>query len=187
MSIAGSNLTELVHAWQRGDPVAESDLFVQVYDELRRRAARYLRFERANHTLQPTEIVHEAWMQLRGASGLRFANRGDFFAVSSTMMRHILVEHARRRNAEKRGGGNWNITLKEDMAIQDGDRGLDVLALNEALTEFERLDPARSKIVELKYFSGLTNEEVSEVLGRSVRSVNRDWFAAKAWLAEKLG
>lgn len=186
MSIASSNLTELVQAWQRGDPVAENDLFVQVYDELRRRAARYMRYERPNHTLQPTAIVHEAWMQLRGSAGLRFESRGDFFAVTSTMMRHILVEHARRRNAEKRGGGNLQVTLSDDLAVQDKNQGLDVLALHDALEEFERIDPIRSKIVELKYFSGLTNEEVSEVLGRSVRSVNRDWFAAKAWLAEKL-
>ncbi len=145
-----------------------------------------MRRERPNHTLQSTAMVHEAWLQIQKSPDMHFKDSIHFFAVAAIIMRHILVEYARKRNAEKRGGGRHQVTLGDDLVSEADSRGLEILALNEALSEFERIDPARCKIVELRYFAGLSIEMTAKVLGRSVRSVNRDWFAAKAWLSDKL-
>ena len=186
MSIANSNLTELVHAWQRGEPDSENDLFVRVYDELRRRAASYMRRERPNHTLQSTAVVHEAWLELRQVSD-QIKNREHFFALAATMMRHILVEYARSRAAEKRGGNMPNVTLSDDLPDVGASTSVNVLDLNEALQDFALIDPEKHKIVEMRFFGGMTIEEIAVVTGRGERSVKRDWSIAKAWLAAKLG
>jgi len=184
--IVKGNLTELLRAWQHGDAEAAGELFTLAYEELRRQAERFMRRERLNHTLQTTEIVHEAWLRIQASSTLQFRDRRDFFAVASTIMRHLLVEHARKRNAAKRGDGNERVTLDDDLIAEPQPRGIDILALHEALEEFEKIDPARARIVELRFFGGLSIEMTAQVLGRSVRSINRDWFVAKAWLFDRL-
>lgn len=187
MVVPKVQLTQLLRAWQRGDSGADDELFTQAYGELRRQAARFMLRERRNHTLQPTAIVHEAWLKIQNSPTLYFENSSDFFAVAATIMRHILVEHARKRVAAKRGGGKNLVTLHEDMMSDPKQREIQILALNEALSEFENIDPVRSRIIELRYFAGLSIEMTAKVLGRSVRSVNRDWSAAKAWLSYRLG
>lgn len=186
MSLRKGHLTELLDAWQRGESGADSDIFTAAYDELRRQAARFMRRERPGHTLQATAIVHEAWLQIRKSPTLKFKNSSDFFAVAATIMRRILIEHARKHNRIRHGGGFVAITLNDDIVADPKERGLDILALDEALSRFEKFDPKRSKIIEHRYFSGLSIEMTAKALGRSVSSVNKDWFIAKAWLYNEL-
>jgi len=152
-----------------------------VYDELRRLANHYLRRERSDHTLQSTALVHEAYMRLAGGSAPQWQNRAHFFGIAARLMRQILVEHARGHDAEKRGGHALTLTLDDAVApLQQTD--VDVIALDKALADLSKLDPQQSRIVELRFFAGLTIEDTSEVLGISPATVKRDWVTARAWL-----
>jgi RNA polymerase sigma factor (TIGR02999 family) len=160
-----------------------------VYDELRRLAAHYLRRERPGQTLQATALVHEAFVRLSEEHGRPWRNRTHFLAIAALSMRQILVERARARNAEKRGGGAERITLEESLLPDragDDPGGVDVLALDEALTRLAALDPAHAKVVELRYFGGLTVEETAEAMEISPATVKRHWAIARAWLRREL-
>jgi RNA polymerase sigma factor (TIGR02999 family) len=167
---------------------AVAELMPLVYDELRRLAAGYLRRERPGQTLQPTALVNEAFVRLSQERGKPFQNRTHFLAIAALSMRQILVQRARARHAEKRGGGAERITLDESIARapQPSDAGVDVLALDEALTRLAALDPQQAKIVELRYFGGLTIEEAAEALEISPATVKRQWTIARAWLRSEL-
>lgn len=158
-----------------------------VYDELRALAAALLRHERPDHTLQPTALVNEAWLKLCAGANRGWQDRGHFFAVASRAMRQILVDHARGRGRQKRGGGWLRVTLSETPApTPTGEREIDILALDEALTELESFDLRKCRVVELRFFGGLTNLEASDVLGVSHKTTEADWYMARAWLRKRL-
>ncbi len=169
----------------QGDPEAMDRLFPVVYDELRRRAAAYLRRERPDHTLQPTALAHEAYLKLAGAERLRVADRAHFMALAARAMRAILVDHARRRGAQKRGGGCRPVVLDEAMVVAGPDAGA-FDDLDRALTDLARRSERQARVVELRYFGGLTVDEIAEVLGTSSVTVKRDWTTARAWLYREL-
>lgn len=175
------SITGLLAQLRQGNREAEARLMSQVYDELRRLARAHMRKERLNHSLQATDLVGMAYERLAQESHPNWQNRAHFFAVASKVMRQILVDHARRRRAQKRGGENIRVTLTEAIARAE-DHTVDVLALNEALERLEELDPRQARVVELHYFSGLNHEEISLVLGISSRTVKRDWEMARSWL-----
>lgn len=182
---APEGITELLIDWGHGDQAALDKLMPLVYDELRRLANNYLRREAAGHTLQPTALVNEAYLKLVGQK-TNWQNRAHFFAISAKLMRRILVDHARQRQAAKRGGSEQqriSITSAETIMKQPA---IDLLALNEALDELARMDPQQGRIVELKFFGGLSIEETAEVLGISHATVERDWKVARAWLRRQL-
>jgi RNA polymerase sigma factor (TIGR02999 family) len=167
--------------WREGDRAALDQLLPLVYDELRRLARHYLRRERSDHTLQSTALVHEAYLRLGGDNPPEWQNRAHFFGIAAHLMREILMEHARTRNAAKRGGGACRLTLDEAIAVQN-QPDLDLLELDRALCELAGFDEQQSRIVELRFFGGLTIEDTSEVLGISAATVKRDWVTARAWL-----
>lgn len=170
----------------KGDDTAALERFLPlVYDELHRQAVRFFSRERAGHTLQPTALVNEVYLRLAKQHDTAWQNRAQFFAVAAQMMRRILVSHARARRAQKRGGGETRITLDEGLASAP-DRDLNLLALDEALQKFETIDREKSRMVELRFFSGLSVEETAEVMGVSPRTVDRQWQTAKAWLHREL-
>lgn len=183
---ASQNVTEMLRDWRNGDQEALGKLIPMVYDELRRQAAGYLRRERSGHTLQTTALIHEAYLRLINQQNIDWQNRAHFYAIAARLMRQILVDHARKRQATKRGGSGLKIPLEEAMVISSG-RDVDLVALDEALTRLAALDPQQSRIVELRYFSGLSVEETAEALGVSSRTVRRDWNVAKAWLRQQIG
>jgi len=152
-----------------------------VYDELRRLAGHYLRLERSDHTLQGTALVHEAYLRLAGQNPPAWQNRAHFFGIAARIMRQILVEHARSRSAAKRGGGGCRLTLDASVAFSNS-LDVDIVELDKALESLAELDPQQSRIVELRFFGGLTIEDTSEVLGISPATVKRDWLTARAWL-----
>jgi RNA polymerase sigma factor (TIGR02999 family) len=180
-TISRHSLTELLHEWQHGDKEALDKLTPLVYDELRRIAHRYMRRERDGHTLETTALVNEAYLRLVGQQKIEWQNRAHFFAVTAQVMRHILIDHARRRHYAKRGGEAEHISL-EEVHVMSLERAAELVALDEALQELARLDPRKSRVVELRYFGGLSLEETAEVLEVSTMTVRRDWRAAKAWL-----
>jgi RNA polymerase sigma factor (TIGR02999 family) len=178
-------ITRLLGELRNGDSEAESRLVEAVYPELRKIASRHLRRERAGHTLQATALVNEAYLQLVGQQDKEFQNRSHFFAVAAQLMRRILVDYARQKKAQKRDGGLQRVELTDVFAI--GDEKLEeVLAIDEALTRLAGWDPRQSKVVELRFFGGLTEEEVADVLSVSLRTVKRDWNVARAWLHGEL-
>ncbi len=181
------NITQILQAWSDGNQAALDELLPIIYDELHRQAARYLRKERTDHTLQPTALVHEAYLKLIGQENVRWQNRSHFFAIAANAMRRILVDYARTRNREKRGGALENLPL-DDAALQIAakEKTIDLVALDEALNRLAEFDERQARIVELKYFSGLDNDETAEVLGVSNVTVRRDWNLAKAWLFQQL-
>lgn len=179
-------ITHLLSAWSDGDREAFGELLPLVYDELRRVADRALRRERSNHTLDPTGLVHEAYMRLSHQNRMRWHNRSQFLGVASQLMRRILVDHARRKLAGKRDGGQ-RLTLDEGLAADRDGQLLDVLMLDQALTRLQALDERQAKIVELRYFAGLQVEETADVLSISTRTVKREWAMARAWLKRELG
>ena len=179
------DVTELLRAWSAGDTGAGDRLMPLVYDELRRRAAAYLRREQRGHTLQPTALVHEAYLRLVGQQRAVWHNRTQFFAVASQMMRRILVDRARARKMAKRSGRWARVTL-DDAGHVARPREVDVLDLDAALTRLAEFDPRKSRIAELRFFGGLSLEEAGEVLQLSVATVERDWQAARAWLYKTL-
>jgi RNA polymerase sigma-70 factor, ECF subfamily len=181
-----ADITQLLIAWSNGRREALDDLMPIVYADLRRVAAGYMRREAAGHALQPTALVHEAYVRLVDQKQVKWRNRAHFFGVAAGMMRRILVDNARRRRAEKRGGDWERVTLAGDEAAADSSKEIDVLALHEALERLAGFDPQQERIVELRYFGGLTIEETAEVVGISAATVVREWTIAKAWLRADL-
>ena len=180
-----SHITELLVAWSGGDRGALDRLLPLVYDELHRQAARYLGRERSNHTLQPTALINEVYLRLVDQRRVKWQNRAQFFGIAAQMMRRILVSHARARRAGKRGGGIHRLTIDEGLTLTP-QRDVNLLALDDALGKLETLDPDKSRMVELRFFSGLSVEETAEVLGISPRTVDRQWQTAKAWLHREM-
>jgi len=174
-------VTRLLRAWGTGDVTARDRLVPLVYGELRRRAAAYLRRERRGHTLQPTALVHEAYVRLIDQSRIAWQNRAQFYGVAACIMRRVLVDHARAARMAKRSGRLVSVTLEEHHA-SIGAPDIDILALDEALTRLAAFDPRKSAVAELRFFSGLSVEETAHVLGVSVATVEREWRAARAWL-----
>jgi RNA polymerase sigma-70 factor (ECF subfamily) len=181
-----AGITELLIAWSDGRREALDDLMPIVYADLRRVAAGYMRREAAGHALQPTALVHEAYVRLVDQKQVKWRNRAHFFGVAAVLMRRILVDHARRRRAEKRGGDWERVTLAGDEVATDTHKEIDVLALDEALERLAQFDPQQERIVELRYFGGLTIDETAEVVGISAATVVREWTIAKAWLRADL-
>jgi RNA polymerase sigma-70 factor, ECF subfamily len=179
------SVTALLARWGRGDDGAVDALFVTVYDELRRIARRQLRGEQARITLQPTVLVHEAYMRLVAQDHVAWQNRGHFFAIASQMMRRIVVDHARRRQAAKRGGSVVTVVL--DGTVNAASPELDVLGVDDALEALAEIAPRQSRIVEMRFFGGLSIEETAEALAISPMTVKRDWRLARAWLLTRLG
>ena len=177
-------VTALLRAWSAGDEGARDELLPLIYDELRRRAAAHIRRERREHTLQPTALVHEAYLRLVEQK-VEWQNRSHFFGLASEMMRRILVDHARNRKTGKRAGGAIRVELDETVAISE-ERDIDLVLLDQALTDLSRLDPRHARIVELRFFGGLNVEETAAVLGISRATVKRDWSMARAWLYWRL-
>jgi RNA polymerase sigma-70 factor (ECF subfamily) len=178
------DVSKLLRAWSGGDQKALETLTTVVYDELRRLARRYMRRERPGHSLQTTALVNEAYMRLVDYKRMQWQNRAHFFAVSSQLMRRILVDHARRHN-QKRGTGAQQVSLDEAAAVSGG-RTTDLVALDDALIALARLDPRKVQVVEMRFFGGLNVEETAEVLKVSPVTVMRDWSTAKAWLYREL-
>ena len=185
MTSAPPNVTDLLRDWSNGDRQAEEQLFRVVYNELHRQAARYLRHEPSGLTLQTTDLIHEAYLRLIDQRHVEWQNRLHFFAISAQLMRRVLVDHARRRQAAKRGGSGFRLPLEEAMDVTAG-QDLDFVALDEALTRLAKIDPRQAQVVELMFFSGLSVVETAKVLEMSKRTVNRDWQVAKAWLRREL-
>ncbi len=179
-------ITSLLKACSNGDRKAMDELMPFVYDELRRQAHSFLNKERHDHTLQTTALVHEAYLRLIEQNSVDWQNRAHFFALSATMMRRILVNYAKERNRLKRGGKDENLPLETAIHVAVKDREIDLLDLDRALEELAKLDARQSRIVELRYFSGLTNDETAEVLKISVATVKREWTMAKSWLRAEL-
>lgn len=180
------NITHLLNQWSDGDERALDRLTPLVYEELRQHAARYLRRERRVHTMQTTALINEAYLRLIDAKEVRWQGRAHFFAIAANLMRRILVDHARRRAAEKRGGAQIHITLDRIVAPAKH-TDVDVLAIDQALTKLAAMDRQQAEIVELRFFSGLSVEETAAALGISARTVKRDWSVARAWLRREIG
>ena len=181
MTSSSQNLTQLLIDWQQGDRAALEKLTPLVYDDLRRIAHRYVRNEPTGNTLQTTELVNEAYTRLLEQKTFAWQNRSHFFSVIAQVMRHILIDHARRRQFAKHGGGARHVSL-ENVTLMTPQRAADLIALDDALLELNKIDERKSRVVELRYFGGLSLEETAEVLEVSVMTVRRDWRAAKAWL-----
>lgn len=180
-TLSADGLTGLLFEWQQGDEAALDKLTPLVYDELRRMAHRYMQRERDGHTLQTTALVNEAYLRLAGQQKIEWQSRAHFFAVTAQVMRHILIDHARRRRYAKRGGDAPHVALDEAAGMSE-QRAAELIALDDALDELAKLDPRKSRVVELRYFGGLSMEEAAEVLEVSLMTVRRDWRVAKAWL-----
>jgi RNA polymerase sigma factor (TIGR02999 family) len=180
------NVTALLQAWSRGERAALDELLPAVYGELRRQAERYMRRQPAGHTLQATALVHEAYLRLVDQKHVDWQSRAHFFGVAAKAMRSILVDHARARGAAKRGGGVRHLTLGSADPAGGPAPELDVEALDEALTRLAAIDPEKSRLVELRYFGGLSIEETAEVLGISPATLKRQWSTARTWLRREL-
>ena len=178
---AQAGITQLLAEASRGDQAALDAIFPLVYNELRRLADSYLRKERPDHTLQATALVHEAYLRLVDQTSINWQNRAHFFSVAAQVMRHILVDHARSHQRAKRGGSARKLSLDEAVSFFE-EKDIDLVALDEALTNLEKLDPQQSRIVELRFFGGLTIDELAEVLKISPATVSREWALAKMWL-----
>ncbi|HEY6290388.1 MAG TPA: sigma-70 family RNA polymerase sigma factor [Terriglobia bacterium] len=178
-------ITRLLIELKGGNPQAQSELIPLVYEELRRVARSYMRGERAGHTLQPTALVNEAYLRLVEGPAINWQNRAHFFAVAAQLMRRVLVDHARARRAVKRGGNECRVSMDAALAFTGG-KDADVLALDEALDRLAERDPRQARIVEIRFFGGLSEQETAEVLGISTRTVKRDWSVARAWLYKEI-
>jgi RNA polymerase sigma factor (TIGR02999 family) len=178
-------VSRLLQAWGRGEMQARDDLMPVVYRELRRRAGAYLRRERQDHTLQPTALVHEAYMRLVGQERVAWQNRAHFFAIASHMMRRILIDYAREHEAAKRPGAGVKVILDDRIGAAQP-RACEFIALDQALVELTRIDPRQGQIVELRYFGGLSEQEVADVLSISRATVTREWQTARAWLYRRM-
>lgn len=185
MGPAEPSVTALLARWADGDRTAVDDVLPLVYDELRAIAARYIRRERPGHTLQATAIVHEAYVQLIEQNGLHFENRGHFIGFAAHVLRRVLVRYARERNANKRGGRLLRVTLAESESLAL-EQAPDLEALDGALTRLASLDPRKARVVELRFFGGMSGHEIAEVLGVGTATVGREWRSARAWLFAEL-
>ncbi len=179
------DVTHLVIDYARGQHRAADRLLPLVYGELRALAGRLLAKERCDHTLDPTALVHEAYLRLVDRDRVDWNGHAHFFAVCATTLRRVLVDHAKSRGAKRRRGGVEHVTLHDSMAVSEGS-GIDVLALDEALTKLEGANPRQSRVVELRFFAGLTIEETAHVIGVSSRTVDDDWVVARAWLLREM-
>ena len=180
------NITHFLHEWKNGDQTAVDRLFPLVYDELKRRARNYLNQEHADHTLQPTALVNEAYLRLIKLDRMNWQNRAHFYAISATTMRRILVDHAREIAADKRGGGEIKRVALENLQISDSEKATDLLELNEALDKLAEVEDRKVRVVEMIYFGGMTYREIAEVLQVTEKTVQRDWNFAKLWLHREL-
>ncbi|HKY43765.1 MAG TPA: sigma-70 family RNA polymerase sigma factor [Pyrinomonadaceae bacterium] len=178
-------ITQLLAEWSDGNQAALDELYPLVYEELHRLARRYMSRERKGHTLQTTALINEAYVRLVDQKNVRWANRSHFFAISAQIMRRILIDHARRHAYAKRGGGAKQVSL-EEAAIVAPDQASELVRLDEALKTLAKMDERRSYVVELRYFGGLSNEEIAGVLKVSENTVTRDWNLARAWLYQQL-
>jgi RNA polymerase sigma factor (TIGR02999 family) len=181
---SGQEVTALLQEWSAGDRGALERLMPLVYEELRKLASSHLKSERGNHTLQPTALVHEAYLRLVGQRSVSWASRAHFYGIAAQMMRRVLVDHARKRQAAKRSPGTLLLDLDGEAAP---DRMPELLGLDRALTELERLDPRQARVVELRFFAGLSVEETAEVAGISTATVKREWRTARAFLRHEIG
>lgn len=186
MQGSSNPVTDLLVRWREGDRQALDSLMPLVYIELRRLANHYLQRERSDHTLQSTALVHEAFLRLAGQNPPQWQNRAHFFGIAARIMRQILVEYARAHNAEKRGGANSCKLTLDDALDLPKQVDVDVIALDNALIRLDDLDSQQSRIVELRFFAGLTIEDTSEVMGISPATVKRDWTSARAWLHREI-
>lgn len=184
-SLPNNEATRLLIDWSDGNRDAAAGLMPLVYEELRQRARAYLQRERSDHTLQPTALVHEAYLRLVDQRTTTFRNRAHFLGMAAQIMRRVLVDHARRHRREKRGGNLEKVEFDEALA-PSASRNLDVAALDDALNDLTKLNPLHARIVELRFFGGLKTEEVAEVLELSQRSVERQWRMARAWLRHQI-
>ena len=180
-------ITQMLREWSGGNREVLEDLMPLVYDELHKQAARFLNRERRDHTLQATALIHETYLKLIDQREVNWESRTHFFAISANMMRRILVDYARQKHREKRGGDMVKLPLEEAALVVVGkERSIDLMALDEALTRLEEIDEQQARIVELRYFSGLSLEETAETLKVSRTTVANDWSIAKAWLHREL-
>ena len=179
-------ITQLLAEWSDGNQSALDELYPLVYEELHRLARRYMSRERKGHTLQTTALINEAYVRLVDQKNVPWANRSHFFAISAQIMRRILIDHARRHQYAKRGGGARQVSLDEALTVVMPDQSGELLRLDEALKSLAEMDPRRSQVVELRYFGGLNNEEIAGVLHISENTVTRDWNMARAWLYQQL-
>jgi RNA polymerase sigma factor (TIGR02999 family) len=180
-----NEITEQLIAWSNGDATALDKLIPVVYQELRRMADQYLRREDLSHSLQPTALVHEAYLRLIDQTKVQWQNRAHFFGVAAQMMRRILIDHAKTKHRLKRGGTAIKVSFDENVNVSE-ERAAELIALDDALQELAQMDERKSRIVELRYFGGLSVDETAEVLGVSNKTVMRDWNFAKAWLYQQL-
>ncbi len=178
-------VTQILQEWRDGDKNAAERLFPLVYNELKRQARSFLKRERSDHTLQPTALVHEAYLRMVDQTSLAVENRLHFYAVAARVMRQILVDHARQHKAEKRGGAAQRFTL-EDIDVLPAQSATDLLELDEALQKLETLDNRKCQVVDMRFFGGLNEDEIAEVLGVNEKTVRRDWQFAKLWLFREL-
>ena|SRR4029079_16918886 len=183
---APDQITQMLIELTDGNHEVVDQILPHIYDELRRLAGSYLRRERQDHTLQPTALVHEAYMKLIDQRQVKWQNRAHFFGIAAQVMRRILMDHARKHKAEKRGGDADKLPLEDEILVVSTNSSDQLLALDEALRSLAELDPQKAKIVELRYFGGLSIEETAEVMGVSVPTINRQWRTAKAWLYGQL-
>ena len=181
-----ANVTELLHEWSSGKKEVADELLPLIYDELHRRATAFMRRERHNHTLQPTALVHEAYLKLIDQRNDDWNDREHFFAIASQVMRRILVDHARSRRRQKRGGSKADLPLEEALLAGAEEANVDLIALDEAMARLAKLDPQQERLVELRYFGGLSLEEAARALGVSRATAARDWQVAKAWLHREM-
>jgi RNA polymerase sigma-70 factor, ECF subfamily len=184
-TLSPHEITQLLEDWSNGNQAALDKLYPLVYDELRRMARRYMNRERKDHTLQTTALINEAYLRLVEQRHVHWQNRAHFFAISAQIMRRILIDHARRYNYAKRGAGAQKISLDET-AVAARDRAAELLSLDEALHRLAEIDQRRSRVVELRFFGGLDNDEIAAVLKISPNTVTRDWNLARAWLYQEL-
>ena len=182
---AQHEVTQILHEWSGGDANAPERLMPFVYDELRRLARSFLAKERDDHTLQPTALVHEAYVRLVDQTRVNWQNRAHFYGIAASMMRRVLIDHARAHAAEKRGGGAVRLSLN-DVQVPLEQRAADFVALDEALKRLSQFDERKSRVVEMRFFGGLNDEEIAEVLGVTTRTVLRDWKKARLWLYREL-
>ncbi len=180
------DITELLQDWSNGKVEVLEKLMPLVYDELRRQASQFLSKERQGHTLQATALIHEAYLKLIEQREVKWQNRAHFFALASTAMRRILVDYARERHRKKRGGSAENLPLDEALQISSNEKSVDIIALDEALNRLAKLSARQARVVELRYFGGLSNDETAEILGVSKGTVKNDWNLAKAWLKQEI-
>jgi len=180
------NITQMLHEWSSGKAEVMNELLPLIYDELHKRAAAYLRRERPNHTLQATALVHEAYLKLIDQRDDSWQNREHFFAIAAQAMRRILIDHAKNRHRRKRGGSNEDLPLEEALLAAADETNVDLIALDEAMAKLAKLDPQQERIVELRYFGGLSLDEAASAIGISRATAARDWQVAKAWLHREM-